>query len=74
MFFKMAADKYKSDWDKVPFYADFDAHLLGSKVYDTYSDEKISKIIAACDFHKLTYKLKQTPSENSVYKYLIKSV
>ena len=75
MFLKMAKQKFLSEWQNIPYYSCDIVHALQFHgMYEEYSPELMKKFTDLCDFHKLTYKLKQTPSENSVYKYLIKSV
>lgn len=58
MFFEMAAQTYRDEWDKVPYiYAGIPLSLLDAvKQGELYSEERMKHFEELSGFHKLTYK------------------
>lgn len=72
LFFHMATENYKAEWDKVPRFSNIPPHLLQFELFDKYSDERYRQICRGSDFHKLTYKHRLMPDgkEGSFYNKL----
>lgn len=58
--FKLAAEKYWDDWQKIPVFSNVPPHILQREFFKTYSEERFAQIAAMSHFHKLTWKY---PSE-----------
>ena len=58
IFFEMAAEKFRSEYDKMPFLSYKPQSLLSSKIWadEDYSEEKMKRLAELSDWHKLTYK------------------
>ncbi len=74
MMLKMVCEKYKDISDAVPKFPNHKTLILGVHLTDEYSESFVNKAINISDFHKLSYKSKETPSENSIYSHIIRSV
>lgn len=71
MFLKMSAQAYKDEWEKIPYLSNQPPFHMGDAMYDNYSEDKMKYFTDISDFHKSTYKLKQTPSPSSIYQHII---
>lgn len=67
MFFKMATDKFNSEWEKVPYLNQIDNHLLARELLNKYNENVFNMIIKITDFHKLTYKLEGTVDKKNTF-------
>ena len=75
MFFKMSAEAYRSEWDKVPVISNQPPFHMGDAMYDEYSEERMTYFKSISDFHKMTYKLRpdRVLSPSSIYHYVIEN-
>lgn len=73
LFFHLATERYKQEWDKVPLFSNLPPHYLQFELFDNYSSDRYDQIMAAADFHKLTYKDQRmaTGQRGSFYNHLI---
>lgn len=72
MFFKMASDEYKDEWEKVPKFSNIQPHLLSSEILTKYDLDREKQISNACPIQKLNYKLDITKDiSNSFYRKII---
>ena len=58
VFYDMAAEKFRSEYDKMPFLSYKPQGLLSSKIRadEDYSDGMLDELAELSDWHKLTYK------------------
>ena len=74
MFFKMSAEAYPDEWQKVPYVSNGPPHEMQHFMYYDYSEERMKYFEGISDFHKLTYKFdseRLTPS--SILQHVIDS-
>ena len=71
MCLKMSKYKFPDEWQNMPLYPDQLVAELAKHMYEPYSPDLMKQFTDASDFHKLTYKLSQTPSPNSIYRYIV---
>ena len=74
MFFRMAAEAYLDEYNKIPFVSSQPSFAMRNNMYDDYSEKRMKKFEEACDFHKLNHKIdtsRQTPS--SILQHVIDS-
>ena len=73
MFMNMAAEAYKSEWEKMPVMSNQPPFHMGDARYDDYSEERMRYFESISDFHKVSYKLKDgiPPSSTSIYQHII---
>lgn len=74
MFFDMAANVYKDEWNNVPFISSEPLLEMFHARYEDYSEEKMNHFKEISGFHKLTYKIgsgKNLPSSSSIYQYVV---
>ena len=57
LFFRMVTNRYKEEWEKIPYVSHIDNHLLARELLNKYNDIIFNRIINITDFHKLTYKI-----------------
>lgn len=55
-FFTMAAEKYREEWDAVPFFSNLPPHILQRELFAPYTEERFRQICRMSDIHKLTHK------------------
>lgn len=73
-FMKLASEKYKKEWNSIPFFSDVPPHILQRELFSEYSKERMEQIEQMTEIHKLTYKLKKdsdTLSSNTFYKKIL---
>lgn len=56
MFFKMSAEAYPDEWQKVPYFPNWPPLEMQYLMYEEYSDERLKYFAERSDFHKLTYR------------------
>lgn len=72
-FFKMATEKYKLEWQKMPRYSNIPPHILQFEIFDSFSERRLKEIKKMSNFHKLTQKSDLPRNiENTFYEYIIK--
>ena len=73
MFFKMSADVYNHEWERVPFVSRNLPLEMHYSMYEDYTEEKMNHFREISDFHKLTYKLnpEHMPSDKSIYHHVV---
>ncbi len=73
-FMKLAAEKYKDEWNSIPFFSDVPPHIMQRELFTEYSKERMEQLKRMSDIHKLTYKFKRNSNlqkENTIYKKLL---
>lgn len=55
--FSIAAERFKEEWEKVPFFTQIDNHILSFELFNKYEEKRMCDICTLTPFHKLTYKL-----------------
>lgn len=72
LIFTICAEKFKSEWDKIPFYTNIDPHVLQFYYfYSNFSAENFERCKMVSNFHKLTFKFdKSKLKENNFYDYI----
>ena len=73
-FMKLAAEKYKEEWNSIPFFSDVPPHIMQRELFSEYSEERMELLKRMSDIHKLTYKFKKTSDlekENTIYQKII---
>ena len=73
-FMKLAAEKYKEEWNSIPFFSDVPPHIMQRELFSEYSEERMEQLKRMSDIHKLTYKFKKTSDlkkENTIYQKII---
>lgn len=73
-FMKLAAEKYKAEWNSIPFFSDVPPHIMQRELFTEYSDERTEQLKRMSDIHKLTYKFKKDSDlqkENTIYKKIL---
>lgn len=69
MFFRMVTDKYKEQWDCVPYFHQIDCHFMMNELEKKYDRQRIIMIKQLSNVHKLTYKLENI-YEDATVSYL----
>ena len=73
-FMKLAAEKYKEEWNLIPFFSDVPPHIMQRELFTEYSEKRMNQLKRMSDIHKLTYKFKKDSDlqkENTIYKKII---
>ena len=71
LFFRMVSDYYFDEWQKVPYFSQYDQHLLAYDFYKTYNPRRFEQIKSLTSVHKLTNKTQNLNfEENSYYSKL----
>lgn len=72
-FFRMATEKYKSEWQQMPRYSNIPPHILQFEMFDSFSEGRLKEVKKMSNFHKLTQKA-DLPSniENTFYEYILR--
>lgn len=72
MFFKMATEKYKEQWDKVPYLNHINNHLLVQELNKEFDSDRYNQIIKLTNFHKLSYKIEiNNKDKNNFYNKIM---
>lgn len=74
-FMKLASQKYKEEWNSIPFFSDVPPHILQRELFAEYSKERMEQLKRMSDIHKLTYKFKNpsdTQKKGTIYQHLLK--
>ncbi|MCM1320686.1 MAG: capsular polysaccharide synthesis protein [Bacteroides sp.] len=72
-FFAMATEKYREDWDCVPFFSNLPPHILQRELFNPYSKERFSQIARMSDIHKLTHKFDESKNTRGTFlEYILK--
>lgn len=73
LFFHLATERCKEEWNNVPRFSNLPPHYLQFELFDYYSSKRFDQIITASDFHKLTYKDKRmiNGESGSFYNHII---
>ena len=72
LFFKMACDKYKDDYNKVLFISNRDPHILQSQLPNKFNKSFYDHILDISSVHKLTiHKNDNEYKNNTFYSYII---
>ena len=73
-FMKLAAEKYETEWNDIPFFSDVPPHIMQRELFTEYSKERMEQLKRMSDIHKLTYKFKKDSDlqkQNTIYKKII---
>lgn len=73
-FLKIASDKFKDEWERIPFFSDIPPHILQRELFMPFSKERFEQIKRMSDIHKLTYKFPANAdfeSKNTFYKEIL---
>lgn len=71
-FLRMVADKYSSEWKKMPLYSNIPASIFQFELLNPYDHHRFEQIKGMSDFHKLKWKfnIKEKDVEGTFYDYL----
>ena len=71
LFFKLAKEKYKDEWEGVPYITQINNHLLAYDMEkrEKFDKERINYIFKITDFHKLNYKT--SLEKSGIYEKII---
>jgi mannosyltransferase OCH1-like enzyme len=72
IFLAMAARKYSSLWDEIPFFNNASPHVLQTELLKEYSDSRWEQIKGMSVLHKLSFHLDYSATTNTFYQYLVK--
>ncbi len=71
----MAADKYSSEWDEVPFISSLPPHIMQREMFKPFSEKRFEQLKAMSPIHKLTYKYDETQDiKGTILEHIIQSV
>ena len=72
MFFTIAGERYQEAWNKIPRFNNLNPHVLQWEFGQQYNEKRLEEIERFSDFHKLTYRLKETcDTAGSFYDVMI---
>ena len=66
MFFRMVTDKYKEQWNCVPYFNQIDCHFMMNELEKKYDRQRTIMIKQLSNVHKLTYKLENIYEDATV--------
>lgn len=70
IFFKLATEVYKDEWNKVPTFNNISPHILQFELCEEFNDKRFEQIKNMSDFHKLNWRIK-SENKNSFYNYIV---
>lgn len=71
LFFKIATEKYKDEYNKIPIFYQDNCHILMRESYKVYQKDRINQIKKMSFVHKLSYKYKLDTYEDTIYSKLL---
>lgn len=72
LFIKMACEKYVNSFRNIPYFSNYQPHILQSYLKKKYSEAKYNEILKIISIHKLTVKLSQIPGD-SFFNHIIET-
>ena len=70
IFFKLATEVYKDEWNKVPTFNNISPHILQFELCEEFNDKRFEQIKNMSDFHKLNWRIK-SENKNNYYNYIV---
>ena len=70
IFFKLATEVYKDEWNKVPTFNNISPHILQFELCEEFNDKRFEQIKNMSDFHKLNWRIK-SENKNNFYNYIV---
>ena len=68
----MACEKYVNSFRNIPYFSNYQPHILQSYLKKKYSEAKYNEILKIISIHKLTVKLSQIPGD-SFFHHIIET-
>lgn len=73
IFFKMATEKYKEQWNKVPTFNNVNPHMLQFELLKEYNEERFKQLKEMSTIHKLDKNVKNVEKEKYTFlDYILK--
>lgn len=69
IFFALASEVYKEEWNKVPVFSNIQPHIMQFELFKPYSKERIMQIFRGADFHKLNWRLMKKEKDDTYTNY-----
>lgn len=73
LFFTMAAEYYRSEWDEIPTYSNIPPHILQMELNDAYDEERWEQICGVSSFHKLSHHTR-FDKDGTMYDHILKTM
>ena len=75
LFFAMAAEKYKDEWNAIPTFNNINPHILQFELLNEYNEVRFEQIKEMSCFHKLDRRIENNnPEKYTFYDYIIKEM
>ena len=73
----LAIRKYPNEWTAIPKFSNVPPHIMQGELFNSYNKDRFEQILRMSNFHKLTYKLPETITKDSIngtiYKHILKT-
>lgn len=71
IFFKLATEVYKDEWENVPTYSNVPPHILQFELLNKYDEGRFKQIEEMSDIHKLNHRIKTDDKDSNYYHILM---